>query len=162
MQEGFNISKKLKEVVKSIDESKYFAVIATRFINNEKTLFYKYGYKDMVKPCDFELIPEVASLTLDSVIDKSTYGLSIHRLLFTLEAIDGCKSPWDALNIEDFHVDIIGVETDACVLATMFNLWDAGFEFNLLASETKDIAHENAANLIMKRNFLNMNEIKQT
>ena len=29
-------------------------------------------------------------------------------------------------------IDIIGCETDACVLATCFSLWDDGIDFNVL------------------------------
>lgn len=53
-------------------------------------------------------------------------------------------------------IDIVGCDSDACVLATAFRLWDEGYNFRILTdyiyTTTKEYSNENIIKL-MKRNF---------
>lgn len=137
IQYGFPSAKDLIAYTKGIDYTKYDKIIATQFINNETTLFYQNGYKEMLNN-GIELYPIIKEKATDIIV-KDTYGIPIAKL-------------YDIVKKEDIeNIDIIGVETDACVLATMFRLWDEKISFRLLKSKTSGMY--GLAKLIMKRNF---------
>lgn len=90
----------------------YDKIVATVFVNipSENPYFKKkLGYKD----CQDATANDI-EFEADQVILKSGYGL--------MQSMFG----------KNDHVDIIGTEADACVLATCFNLWDDGVDFTIL------------------------------
>lgn len=55
------------------------------------------------------------------------------------------------------HLDIVGCDSDACVLATCYKLFDNGIDFTILTdflySTSRDTSINDSAIKIMKRNF---------
>ncbi len=133
-----------EELVKKISEhaKNYDTVVATQFMNGNK-LFYKlnedfFGHPELTE----EQLRLAALPTNTKIFAKSGYGLP-------KEMIDYFKEE----NINE--VDVCGLETDACVMAAMFNLWDAEIKPNLLKelTATVDTATQEASLLISKKNF---------
>lgn len=90
----------------------YDKVIATLFVNDKyinPNYIKKLGWKD----CQNATVEDIEFKT-DQIIVKHGYGL-----------------PSDIFGKKD-RVDIIGCETDACILAICFSLWDDGISFNVL------------------------------
>lgn len=85
----------------------------------------------------------------DIVIRKKTYALSAEKLSSAL--------PYEEDSFDcDYRIDIIGCDTDACVLATAFSLWDAGTDFRVLAGFCYSSGGESqhlAALEVMRRSF---------
>ena len=155
LQNGFNISNRIKSLINLIDWGDYDYHIATKFINDENTLIFKHGYTEMCHAPDIDFVSELDDKAIDAVIVKSTYGLNTEKFKDTigyLEADQTHDARYETCP-KDYQVDIIGVDTDACVLATMFNLFDAGFEINLISAETPNPEIDKAAKIIMNRNF---------
>lgn len=115
--------------------SEYDTIIATRFINHVDSFFVsKLHYNECLTRDHLDFSP-------DKLIGKFGYGLDLgrHYKLFN-----------------DAEVDIIGCDTDACVLSTCFQLWDHQIPFHILSpyvysTGTKTV--HNGAIAIMKRNF---------
>lgn len=56
----------------------------------------------------------------------------------------------------DDHIDIVGCDSDACVLATAFKLWDRGYNFRILSDyiyTTADEFDNETVLKLLKRNF---------
>ena len=108
---------KILEFVKT-SKSKYEYVIATVFENEEGSNFVKYlnwsGCMPPIKELDFDA---------DVVISKSCYGLMDDFEYYFL--IDGHSS-------DTYHYDIIGFDTDSCVLKVALDLFDRGYDINVL------------------------------
>lgn len=120
----------------------YEIVIATQFLNKVWSLYEtELGYTrcQMGAPDSEIVIPLRPKL----VFDRFSYGVQSSHIE----------------KLKQFPVkrwDIVGCDTDACVLATCYNMWDNGIRFRVLAdycnsSGGKDV-HE-AALKIMARNF---------
>lgn len=93
-------------------QSSYDKIVATLFVNDKKVnanYIKKLGWKDCqdAKPNDLDF-------KADQIVIKNGYGFP-----------SGFFS-------KDDHIDIIGCETDACILATCFSLWDDGIDFSVL------------------------------
>ena len=142
MQYGFEAAEDVIPFIQNLDFSKYDKIIADKFINNEETFFHKNGLFEMVEmDSNTDLYPIVEEKATDIII-KDTYALPLNKL-------------YEIVKKEDIeNIDIVGVETDASVLATLFSFWDAKLPFTLLKSRTmgKYGIHE-AAKLIISRNL---------
>jgi len=119
----------------------YALVIATRFENAPGSLYEtSMGWCEMRGPLDTALAPEIAPL-VHEVSVKHGYAPAMIDLVARLQRAD----------IE--RVDLCGIDTDQCVLATAIALWDAGIEprilSNLCASTGGPSAHE--AGLLVAR-----------
>jgi nicotinamidase-related amidase len=141
LQKGFGPT---EELVRNISEhaKNYDTVVATQFMNGNK-LFYElnqnfFGHSELTE----EQLSLVALPANTKIFPKTGYGLPD-------EMIDYLK----AEHID--AVDVCGLETDACVMAAMFNLWDAEIKPNLLRelTATVDTATQEASLLISKKNF---------
>lgn len=94
----------------------YDLVIQSRWVNSEDTLFFKaLGYQDGFKWSDGDL-----AIHDDShyVITRSSYSCITRELQNLLH--------------DDDEIFVCGLETDACVLASCFSLWDLGYTFHVL------------------------------
>ena len=117
--------------------AEYDEIIGTVFENNEDSNFVKLlNWRGCMGYCS-------NIISCDRIIHKSSYGLSDNV-------------------IQDFksysRVDIFGVDTDACVLAIAFLLFDAGINFRIISDCCFSSGGEKMHNIgieIMKRNFKN-------
>lgn len=93
-----------------------------------------------------------AKLKYDGCMDASENDIEFQTDMTVIK--HGYGLPGNFFSSKD-RVDVIGCETDACVLATCFNLWDAGIDFQVLwdyVYTSADIA-EIELWKIYKRNF---------
>ena len=95
---------RILEFVKTTKD--YDKIIATQCFNLSSSSFIKYGcwYDCQGKVEDLEFNPYF-------ILAKSTYGLTDYTL-------------WD----EEWEYDIIGFNTDGCVLKIAFDMFDKGYK----------------------------------
>jgi len=100
----------------------YAVTIATRFENRPGSPFERLlGWTGMRESADTALCDEVASV-VNVVVRKTGYSALTPQVADILSSLGVGR------------VDVCGIDTDQCVLATLFALWDAGFEARLIAS----------------------------
>lgn len=153
LQEGFVADERTRQAaVRAVQHARdhrqrYVDVIATRFINAADSLYRReLDWHDMgAEHTDTDLVAGVAEVA-DLVVIKNGYS----AVSDTPELLARLRSQ----HVE--HVVIAGVDTDACVLATAFSLFDSDIAVSILmdgcASSGGQQAHENALEL-MRRNI---------
>ena len=101
----------LKWVKTQIKDKKYDIVIGTACINSKDSAYVKYG-------CWYDCIDKIEDLEYspDILIYKKGYGLD------TYDVLD-----------KDWNIDIIGYNTDCCVLKIAFDLFDRCYNFRVLS-----------------------------
>ena len=146
MQSGF-INKHTKHLPEKIakfinNRSILFdCIAATRYCNDPSTACYKLGnWKEcMAETSDAELSPLIAPY-VNKVFNKRTYSGYTNEFKSFLE-----KKGFDKLYF-------CGVNTDCCVLATVFscydNVWDCAVIADLCGSTLGKKAHEHAIELL--------------
>jgi len=116
----------------------YDIIVATKFVNGNPLYQTALDYPKLSEE-EIELarLPEGTK-----VFEKSGYGLPVELIQYLK---DNTVS----------KVDVGGLETDACVLAALYDLWDAEIQPALLKdlTSTPDQDMYNAVSLIAKRNF---------
>lgn len=137
LQEGFRPSPKM--VSRILKRAKnYPVVVATQFVNGnalyQKVLRYRARTRQEMRLAQ---LPESAK-----VFKKKGYGLPATLIAFLKKR-------------QVTHVDVAGLETDACVLSAMFSLWDAGIRPRLFEdlTSTPNAKLKNAARTIIERNL---------
>lgn len=126
----------VKHINDYIETERYDKVIGTVFRNSIDSNFIRLlNWNDCMDDT-------VSAVKCDEVWNKNgTYGL-------TYDILERLK--------EYEHVDIIGMDIDACVMAAAFQLFDANIDFSILTdmcfSSGGEVIHK-AAIEIMKRNF---------
>lgn len=93
----------------------YALVAASRFRNEPGSSYWRLVRHDMVDEDEVALVPAVAALDA-FVFDAPTYSSATPELV----------QRFRDLGVVEVHV--CGIDTDQCVLATVFGLFDAGFE----------------------------------
>ncbi|MDR1849228.1 MAG: cysteine hydrolase [Zoogloeaceae bacterium] len=124
IQNGFisdNTSHILPEVEKLISQKKYDFMVATQFINLEKSPFqcFMHWYRLMASP-EIDLYSAVAA-NADLIIKKNVYTAVNDELLGFIR-----KN-----GIEEVYV--AGIDTDCCVLTTAVGLFEHGIRPYVLA-----------------------------
>lgn len=125
----------IEQVKTFVKDNPYCAIIGTYFKNYEDSNF--------VKKLDWhECMSSDASLIkCDKLIEKKGYGLSNYDLEFLKQFSD---------------VLVFGMDSDACVLAICYQLFDANINFHILTKYCRSSGgqemHQRAIE-IMKRNF---------
>lgn len=154
LQKGF-INGRSKQIVPKIislvKSGKYGRIYATQFFNTPESPFVKFlNWKGCMDSPETDLIDELDKYTF-KVIKKYTYSALNEELLCELR------------NNNITEIDIAGVDTDACVLATAYALFDAGIRPNILssycASSGYDDVHK-AALRVAERNLIFRGAIK--
>ncbi|MEA2701356.1 MAG: hypothetical protein QOE22_65 [Candidatus Parcubacteria bacterium] len=133
LQKGFGTTDKLvKGILKAA--SGYDVVVATEFVNG-------HAFSPRASREDLRLGPLPPSA---KVFRKNTYGVPPALIGYLKKK--GVR-----------HIDICGLEREACVLAAAFNLWDAEIRPRIL----KDLVGTNKGNenlrkpalLVIRKNF---------
>lgn len=149
-QEGFHVEDTegaISNVSKLLDAGVFDVVIATAFVNNEDSMFYKMlGWHGMRYGDPINIVSSVRSHA-SYILEKDTYSGVDDVLSFCL----GLDGP-----VEECEIYVCGLDTDACVLATLFQLFDNGLQFKVItdccASSGGSEFHESALKII-ERNF---------
>lgn len=150
LQEGF-INDKTVKVANNIrdllDSGKYYAVIATKFTNMQGSSFDSFlGWRGMLEEKEKELLPFVEEYA-DCVISKCSYSCVNTNFIQSLVSFCGSLPE---------EVTLVGVDTDACVLATAIDLFEMGIKpiiiEDCVGSSGGEECHE-AGMLILKRSI---------
>jgi hypothetical protein len=113
VQPSFKVEPYYSKILEYIanNKTKYDKIIGTRFINTKNSLYTdRLGYTDCMEREGLDYKPDI-------LIGKRGYALNIRNNLKLLQ---------------NNQIDVIGCDTDACVLATCFQLWDYNIDFKIL------------------------------
>lgn len=151
LQVGFindNTLKVANNIQELLYSEKYDAVIATKFTNMPGSSFDKFlGWKGMLEEEEKELLPFVEEYA-DCVISKCSYSC-VKNTNFIQSLVALCDGLPD-------EVTLVGVDTDACVLATAIDLFEMGIRPIILedcvGSSGGEECHE-AGMLLLKRSI---------
>lgn len=151
LQEGFindNTVKVANNIRDLLDSEKYDAVIATKFTNMPGSSFDSFlGRTGMLGKEEKALLPFVEKHA-DIIVNKCSYSC-VKNTNFIQSLLSLC----DGLPEE---VTLVGVDADACVLATAIDLFEMGIRPIILedcvGSSGGDECHE-AGMLILKRSI---------
>ena len=137
LQPAFKIEPYYSKILDYIaqNKNKYSEIVATRYFNKPGTAIHdKLGYEGAMKK-------ENLKFEYDYLIDKSEYSVDYGILK---EKFEGCD------------VDIVGCDTDACILATCYTMFKHKIDFKILSeycySSGGKTYHINSLEII-KRNF---------
>jgi nicotinamidase-related amidase len=113
-----SIARKINNYIKE-NKGKYSLIVFTVFKNNpESPLWNIFGWEGCSIGKDIEIMDEISGLVEKSkIIFRNTYSL--------LKA-SGLKEKLKDYKIG--QIDICGFDTDACVLATTYDLFDSGYK----------------------------------
>ena len=150
LQVGFINDKTIKvanNIRDLLDSGEYSAVIATKFTNMPGSSFELFlGWKGMLEEEEKELLPFVEEYA-DCVISKCSYSCVNTNFIQSLVAFYGSLPE---------EVTLVGVDTDACVLATAIDLFEMGIKpiiiEDCVGSSGGEECHE-AGMLILKRSI---------
>lgn len=142
VQKGFvnkNTQKAVEAIQRHLAGTRYDVVIQSRWENYMGSLYERrLGYQQVGNTAETEMVIKDHT---DHVITRTAYSCITEKCLNVLQKGD--------------VVYVCGLETDACVMATCFSLWDLGFEFYVLkqctATGAKDL--NDAAFRMMQRQF---------
>ena len=137
IQPSFNLEPYYSKVINFIEANRhnYKGIVATRFLNTENSVYVKR--LNFRKAMSKERIP----FKYDLLVDKFTCGLD--------------KNVCD-IYFSGRTVDVVGCDTDACVLETCFNLFEMDIDFRVLTNycySTGGIDYHEAGLKVMERNF---------
>ncbi len=116
------IAKKINNYIKK-NKNKYSFIIFAVFKNDSNSpLARNFKWKKCTKEEEIKLLPELISdIDLFDITYKNTYSLlKVSEIKKKLKRKDIKK------------VDLCGFDTDCCILATAFDLFDLGFEVAVL------------------------------
>lgn len=145
-------NKKTKSVARKINnyikrnKNEYSLIIFTVFKNNSKSSLWRiFNWKGCNKGRNIAIMDELSNLVdYSNVILRNTYSLLKAPKL---------KEKLNKYKIE--QIDICGFDTDCCVLATAYDLFDSGWKpvilKNLCFSTSEEKLHRPALKII-KRN----------
>lgn len=139
LQRGFKLSRALvTRIARRRQDPSFHLTVFTRFENPAGSLYRsELDYDEMV-PGSTETELLLAPTKRDWVIIKETYGLPA-ALIRRLRR-NGIT-----------HVELCGVDTDACVLAAMFTLFDAGIVVRVDASLTSGRLKRSARPIMLRQ-----------
>lgn len=150
LQVGFindNTLKVANNIGNLLCSEKYDVIIATKFVNAEGSSFDKFlNWQGMLERKDIELLPIVKQYT-DCCLEKCSYSCVNTNFIQSLVAFCGSLPE---------EVTLVGVDTDACVLATAIDLFEMGIRpiiiEDCVGSSGGDECHE-AGMLLLKRSI---------
>ncbi len=131
-----------KKIADFIEKNPIFdSIIATRYRNTPETACYKLGgWKECMKGTADEEISPILNKYIQKIFDKKTYSGFTEELREFIQ-----KESFD-------KIYFCGVNTDCCVLATVFacydNVCDCAVIADLCSSTLGETAHNNAVKLL--------------
>ncbi|MBP3344931.1 MAG: cysteine hydrolase [Clostridia bacterium] len=154
VQKGFinEHNEQMLENIKKISERGNFdIVIATQFVNDEKSQYIKsLNWNAMFSSPEIDFALNLPKGTF--VVQKSSYGLP--NSMFVKE---GLKINENLVIPKDSEIYLCGTDYDACVLAIAYQLFDNGFApkiiSNAIGSASRKPVDKTIVERIMTRNF---------
>lgn len=136
-----------QKIKKHVETQKYDFILFSKFINSKSSNFVKkLNWNKCMNSPETDIVSDLSEIALKNyVFEKSTY--SIFKSKQFVDFLSQNK-------ISKLFVG--GLDLDACVLASTFEAFDLGFDFeilmNLVGSSAK-IDIDNSAKQIIKRNL---------
>ncbi|MCW2920515.1 MAG: isochorismatase [Thermoleophilia bacterium] len=129
----------------------YALVVASRFRNERRSTYDRLVGDDLRDPDDVALHPEIEDVA-DAVAESATYSSLTPRVQQLLVGA----------GVREVHV--VGIDTDQCVLATVFALFDAGYEpvvfDDLVDSASGETCHD--AGLVALRRAIGEDRVRHS
>lgn len=156
----FFLTDETRRIVKNIqaylrsNSNKYSTIYFTIFKNNPKSPLWQIsGWKDSTGSPDTDICDEIKEFTND----KNLFYKNILSAIKVPQIKDSLKKH----NIEEVH--LCGFDTDCCVLATAYDLFDQGLKpvvlENLTWSTSKEKLHKPALQML-ERNIGFVEKVK--
>ena len=130
-----------------IEKQKYDFIIFTKFINSENSNFVKkLNWHKCKKSPEIDIVPELLEFSSKNhIFEKYTYSIfkSKEFLVFLREN-------------KISKLFFCGLDLDACIIASAFEAFDLGFDFEILLDLTDSSAKEHiidSAKQVIKRNL---------
>lgn len=136
-----------QKIKKHIETQKYDFIVFSKFINSESSNFVKkLNWNKYKKSPDIDFVNELYKIALKNhIFEKSTYS------------IFKAKKFANFLNQNKISkLFFCGLDLDACVLASAFEAFDLGFDFEILydlSGSSAKININNSAKQIINRNL---------
>ncbi|MFN7160762.1 MAG: isochorismatase family cysteine hydrolase [Candidatus Gracilibacteria bacterium] len=148
LQKGF-IKEESKDIPKKIrsyiQKEKYDFILFSKFINKQNTNFVKLlHWKKCFAEPEIDIVPELSEYAKsDTVFEKNTYSIfKSEKFLEFLKEKNITK------------MDICGLESDGCVLASAYEGFDLGYEMIVLRELMRSTTSLNkATEEIINRNI---------
>lgn len=157
MQNGFATSRQTQHlgenIVNFISKKPFDCIIATRFINTDKSIYEKQlNWKHLKTREEQNLFPGIQE-NIHLLFDKNTYSCVNKNFLKLLTKANNNCLP------EEIY--IMGVDTDCCVLTTASNLFDQGIRPIVLKKycESNGGPDSHAAGLLCLKRLIGKNNI---
>jgi len=136
-----------QKIKKHIETQKYDFIIFSRFTNLESSNFVKkLRWNKCKTSSETDIAPELSEIALENhIFEKSTY--SIFKSKQFVDFLSQNK-------ISKLY--FCGLDLDACLLASVFEAFDLGFDFEILydlSGSSAKIDIDNSAKQIIKRNL---------
>ena len=156
VQEGFknkNTQKVFDKIIKYIKANRkgYKYIVFTGYINNKKSPAYKIGYKqmfDIKETCIYKGLVDYIFDKKSQVFVKDTYSCMKAKKVVSGEIFeDWLKNN----NIKE--IDICGVETMCCVLASAFDLFDNGYKIKIMLDKCANMNGQAVDKVLIKQMF---------
>lgn len=119
IQRGFSYREGYSDVVSWINENReyYDFILGVVFSNSKESPIYKrLGFDDCMSFDNVQV-----EYNADLVVVKQGYAFTKSDLY---------------ISKEDTHITVVGTDAECCVLATCFDLFEKGYDFNVLADKT--------------------------
>ncbi|HLC69047.1 MAG TPA: isochorismatase family cysteine hydrolase [Candidatus Bilamarchaeaceae archaeon] len=134
-----------KKIAAHMDQTSYDVVAFTRFVNSSSSPFQKvFGWDKCIGSPDIDIVPELQPYA-KNVFEKN--GFSVFRSSKLLSFLHQNA-------IQEVH--LCGTDTEACVLSSAFDAFEAGFHVRILydlCASTHGPAFHRAARSILERNL---------
>ena len=132
----------IEKITKLIEENEYDNVVFTKFVNNDKSIFYtRLKYDGCISDERRQIVLPINNKT---IIEKTGYSA------LTEELISYIKNK----NIDEIY--LCGIDTEACILKSALDMFENGFNVYVLkdycASTCGSKRHDNAIR-ILERNI---------
>lgn len=127
---------------------KDYYIIGTLFKNYKNSMYVKHlNYKD----CMYSNLTDI-EYPYNELIIKTGYSANQYdSLSYTITKLLN-----ESCNLSDIQFNIIGCDSDACILSTAFSLWDKNYNFNIFSeyiyTTATDFTNDDVLK-ILKRNF---------
>lgn len=132
-----------------IQEKNYDMIFFSQLVNQKSSNFYeRLDWKDCMNSEEIQIVSELKDLASENtVVQKETYSV------FKSEEFNS------EINLEEVNkLNLCGVDSDACVLATAFEAFDKNLDFEILRELTESTSEnrqefEEYAERIMERSL---------
>ncbi len=136
-----------QKIKKHIESQKYDFILFSKFINLEDSNFVKkLGWNKCKKSPEIDIVPELSEISLKNhIFEKNTYSIFKSK-----EFVDFLSQ--NKISKSYF----CGLDLDACILASAFEAFDLGLDFEILydlSGSSAKININDSTKKIMNRNL---------